>query len=122
MPAKPLPSVPFVIDTAEQGQIRVTPIKGLANPWSLAFLPTGELLVTERPGRLRLVRNGVVEPQPIGGVPAVLAQGLGGLMDLALHPRFAENRLVYLSYTKAMPGGRHTPAITRARLDGMTLV
>jgi glucose/arabinose dehydrogenase len=80
------------------------------------------MLVTERPGRLRIVRNGVVDPTPIAGVPAVHAQGLGGLMGLALHPRFAENRLVYLSYTKPLGEGRHTPAVTRARLEGMALV
>jgi glucose/arabinose dehydrogenase len=122
MPPKPLPSAPFVIDTAEQGQVRVVPIKGLSNPWSLEFTPNGDMLVTERPGRLRLVRNGVVDPKPIAGVPAVQSQGLGGLMGLALHPRFAENRLVYISYTKSLDGKRHTPALSRGRLDGMTLL
>ena len=127
MPPKPLPAAPFVIDTAEQGQVRVTPIRGLQNPWSLVILPSStatsiEMLVTERPGRLRIVRNGVVDAKPVAGVPAVLGEGLGGLMGLALHPRFADNRLVYLSYTKAMGGGRHTPALARGRLDGMSLV
>ena len=122
MPPKVLPSTPIVIDTAEQGQVRVTPIKGVANPWSLEFLPNGDMLVTERPGRLRVVRNGVVDPRPISGVPGVYSQGLGGLMGLALHPRFAENRLVYLSYTKPLDGGRHTPAVTRGRLEGMALL
>jgi glucose/arabinose dehydrogenase len=122
MPPKALPAAPFNIDTAEQGTVRVTPIKGLANPWNLVFLPNGDMLVTERPGRLRMVRKGVVDPKPIGGVPAVQAQGLGGLMDVALHPRFAENGLVYLSYTKDMGAGRHTPALSRGRLDGMALV
>jgi glucose/arabinose dehydrogenase len=65
MPAKALPSAPFVIDTAEQGQVRIVPIKGLANPWSLVFLPNGDMLVTERPGRLRIVRNGAVVATPI---------------------------------------------------------
>lgn len=97
MPRKALPSAPFVIETSEQGQVRVTPVRGLANPWSLVFLPNGDILVTERPGRLRLVRDGLVHPTPISGVPMVHAQRLGGLMGLALHPRFAENRLVYLS-------------------------
>ena len=121
MPRKPLPSAPFVIDTAEQGQVRVTPIKGLSNPWSLVFLPNADMLVTERPGRLRIVRNGAVDPTPIAGIPPVYTQGLGGLMGLALHPQFAQNRLVYLSYTKPMEGGRHTPALLRGRLDGMAL-
>jgi glucose/arabinose dehydrogenase len=122
MPARPLPSAPFVVDTAEAGQIRVTPIKGLAHPWSLAFLPNGDMLVTERPGRLRLVHNGEVDPTPITGVPAVDSRSLGGLMEIALHPRFSENRLVYLSYTKSMGEGRHTPALSRGRLEGMALV
>jgi glucose/arabinose dehydrogenase len=122
MPPKPLPSTPFIIDTAEQGQVRVTPIKGLRNPWSLVFLPDGAMLVTERPGQLRILRDGKLDPKPIANIPAVHAQGLGGLMGLALHPRFAENRLVYLSYTKAMGEGRHTPALARGRLDGMALL
>jgi glucose/arabinose dehydrogenase len=122
MPRKALPSAPFVIDTAEQGQIRVTPIKGLDRPWALVFLPNGDMLVSEKPGRLRMVRNGVVDPTPISGVPPVLSQGTGGLMDIALHPRFQENRLVYLSYTKPIGDGRHTPALSRGRLEGMALV
>ena len=66
--------------------------KGLVNPWSLVFLPDGSMLVTERPGRLRIIRDGVLDPTPVAGVPAVKAQRLSGLMDIALHPRFAENR------------------------------
>jgi glucose/arabinose dehydrogenase len=122
MPPRPLPSAPFVIDTAEQGPVRVTPIKGFVQPWSLAFLPSGDMLVTERPGRLRVVRNGVVDPTPVAGLPAVESRGLGGLMEIALHPRFAENRLVYVSYTKSMGDMRHTPALARGRLEGMALV
>lgn len=122
MPPRPLPSAPFVIDTAEAGPVRVTPIKGLVRPWSLAFLPDGDMLVTERYGRMRRISNGTVDPTPIAGVPAVDSSGLGGLMEIALHPRFAENRLVYLSYTKAMGAKLHTPALARGRLEGMTLV
>jgi glucose/arabinose dehydrogenase len=97
----------------------VTVAEGLQNPWSIAFLPGGDLLVTERPGRLRIVRNGVVQP-PVSGVPEVLARGQGGLLDVVLHPQFATNRLVYLSYSK--PGtGRNTTAIVRGRLDGNAL-
>ena len=121
MPPKVLPASAFVIDTAEQGQVRVTPIRGLVRPWTLVFLPNGDMLVTEKPGRLRILRNGKVDPTPISGVPTVLGQGTGGLMGVALHPRFAENRLVYLSYTKPMPGGGHTPALSRGRLEGMAL-
>ena len=81
------------------------------------------MLVTERnAGRLRMVRNGVLDPQPISGVPAVYSAGLAGLMEVVLHPRFADNRLVYLSYIKSLGEKRHTPALVRGRLDGMALV
>jgi aldose sugar dehydrogenase len=82
--------------------------KALEQPWSIAFLPDGAWLLTERPGRLRIFRNGVLDPTPVAGVPAVRAAGLQGLMDVVLHPRFAENRTVYLSYHKPVPTGRTT--------------
>ena len=121
LPSRPLGDGPFEFDTAEQGRIRVSVMKGLSHPWSLAFLPGGDMLVTERPGRLRLARNGMLDPQPIGGVPEVYTGGDGGLMDIALHPRFSENRLVYLSYVKPLGEGNHTPALSRGRLEGMSL-
>ena len=75
--------------------------KGLSHPWSLAFLPGGDILVTERIGRLRLVRNGVLQPEPVAGTPKVVSLGtMAGLMDIALHPRFAENKWIYISYHK----------------------
>jgi glucose/arabinose dehydrogenase len=118
--ALPVPESGRVLETLA-GRINVVPVvRGLANPWSLAFLPTGELLVTERAGRLRIVRNGVLDPQPIGGVPDVLAQGQGGLLEVSLHPRFAENRFVYLTYSKRGERG-HTTALARGRLEGNTL-
>ena len=122
MPPKALPSTPFVIDSVEAGRIRVTPMKGFSNPWGMSFLPNGDALVTQRTGQLRVIRNGVLDATLVAGVPAVRAEGLGGLMGLALHPQFAKNRLIYLSYTKALPGGRHTPALSRARFDGTSLV
>jgi aldose sugar dehydrogenase len=92
-------------------------VEGLERPWSVAFLPGDEgMLVTERPGRLRLIRNGRLEAQPIAGVPAVRAQGQGGLLDVVLHPDFANNRLVYLSYSKPGPQGA-TTAVARGRLE-----
>ena len=98
-------------------------MKGLSHPWSLAFLPNGDILVTERnAGRLRIVRSGVLDPQPISGVPVVYSAGLAGLMEVVLHPRFADNRLVYLSYIKGLGEKRHTPALVRGRLEGMALV
>src|SRR5579859_5835206 len=97
----PLGPGPFVLDTAEQHKIRVTVVtKGLVHPWGLLFLPHGRLLVTERPGRIRIVRDGVLDPKPIGGVPQPRTNGNGGLMDIALHPRFAENHLVYFTYDR----------------------
>ena len=109
-----LTSESYVFDTAEQHKIRVVIVtKGLSHPWSLAFLPDGAILVTERAGRLRLVRNGVLDPQPISGVPKVHAQRLAGLLDVALHPRFSENKFVYLSYNQSNAKGV-TTALARA--------
>jgi glucose/arabinose dehydrogenase len=129
IPAVPLPDKPVVYDTAEGQRIRVVVVtRGLSHPWSLAFLPdpstplgAGAMLVTERTGQLRVIRNGVLDPQPIAGVPAVRSQGLSGLMDVALHPRFAQNHFVYLTYTKPLQGTQNTLALARGRLDGQTL-
>jgi aldose sugar dehydrogenase len=94
---------------------------GLEHPWGLAFLPDGGFLVTERPGRLRLVSAaGRLDPRPIEGLPSIAARGQGGLLDVALHPSFADNRLVYLSYAEAGDGGVGT-AVARGRLDGHSL-
>ncbi|MEK7381147.1 MAG: PQQ-dependent sugar dehydrogenase [Gemmatimonadota bacterium] len=95
-----------------------TVVEGLVNPWSMAFLPGGDLLVTERPGRLRIVRNGKLLPDPVPGVPVVFARGQGGLLDIALHPNFATNHLIYLSYAKpTMDSGGSTTAVARARFE-----
>jgi glucose/arabinose dehydrogenase len=91
--------------------------KGLNQPWSMAFLPDGGILITERPGRLRIVRNGVLDPKPVAGLPQIQAQGLAGLMDLALHPRFSDNNLIYFTYHK--PPGIIT--LARGRWDGTAL-
>jgi aldose sugar dehydrogenase len=89
--------------------------RGLEHPWGLAFLPDGRMLVTERPGRLRLVSRGGELSQPLTGVPEVRAGGQGGLLDVALGPRFAQDRLVYLSLSEPGPGGAGT-AVARGRL------
>src|SRR5216117_793565 len=103
-PAPSAGSVPRVGKSAAYGAVTVTTIAdGLESPWSLAFLPDGNMLVTERAGRLRIVRNGVLDPKPIAGVPEVHVVRIMGLMDIALHPRFAENGFVYLTYTKLGP-------------------
>jgi glucose/arabinose dehydrogenase len=123
VPVPPLGAGPFVFDTAEQHKIRVIVVtKGLAHPWSLAFLPDGSMLVSERPGRLRIVRNGVLDPKRIGGVPEVRTNGNGGLMDIALHPRFAENHLVYFTYTKPVQNDRGAPTVARGTLENDALI
>lgn len=101
-------------------KFRITSVKGLSRPFAIAFLPDGNMLVTERAGRLRIVRDGVVDPQPIAGMPEVLDLRLKGLQDLALHPRFTENRLIYFTYYKPMPGEKDvaTATLGRARWDG----
>ncbi|MFO7640492.1 MAG: PQQ-dependent sugar dehydrogenase [Candidatus Competibacteraceae bacterium] len=90
--------------------------RGLEHPWGLAFLPDGRWLVTERPGRLRLVAaDGTLDPRPVEGLPAIAAHGQGGLLDVALHPRFTENGWVYLSYAARGLGGIGTE-VARGRL------
>jgi len=91
---------------------------GLITPWSIAFLPGGDMLITERPGRLRLVRDGLLRMAPVEGVPEVLAQGQGGLFDVVLHPDFESNQLVYLSYAKPIGDGTEaTTAVARGRFE-----
>jgi len=95
---------------------RVTDVvRGLEHPWGLAFLPEGGMLVTERPGRLRLAGSDGRLSEPLAGVPAVQAGGQGGLLDVALSPGFANDRLVYLSFAEPGPGGAGT-AVARGRL------
>ncbi|MEA5592946.1 PQQ-dependent sugar dehydrogenase [Rivularia sp. UHCC 0363] len=95
-------------------------VEGLENPWSMAWLPDGTMLITERPGRLRIVRNGVLDPTPITGVPEVFAVSQGGLMEVSLHPKFAQNRLVYLTYSHGTEEANRT-RIARAKFDGKAL-
>ena len=96
--------------------VRVT--DGLEHPWGLAFLPDGRMLVTERPGRLRIVAEGWLLPEPVAGVPEVWDEGQGGLLDVALHPGFAENGLVYLSYSSPDDDDDAATAVARGRLVG----
>ena len=90
-------------------------VEGLAHPWSLAFLPDGRLLITERVGRLRVVEGGRLQADAIAGLPAVAQQGQGGLMDVLLHPAFEQNQVLFLSYTARGDGGYGTE-VARARL------
>lgn len=105
-------------DEARGEAYTIAPIvENLEHPWGMAWLPSGDILITERPGRLRLVRNGTLDPDPIPGVPPVLAAGQGGLLDVALHPNFAENRWVYFTYADGTLDANRTH-IARATLDG----
>lgn len=109
---------PFVFDTGEQHKIRVVVVaRGIPHPWSLAFLPDGNMLITERGGRLRMIRDGVLDPQPIAGIPKVNAVRNGGLFDIALHPKYADNKLVYFTYTKPGDNGKFATALARGRFD-----
>jgi aldose sugar dehydrogenase len=100
----------------------VTVADGLVQPWSIAFLPGGDALITERPGRLRVLRQGKLLPQPVEGVPKVFHSSQGGLLEVMPHPDFATNRLIYLSFSK--PGATDAKATTtliRGRFDGTAL-
>ena len=96
-------------------------VDGLEHPWGLAFLPDGRMLVTERPGRLRIVADGWLVPEPVAGVPEVWDDGQGGLLDVALHPGFAENGLIYLSYASPDDDNDAATAVARGRLVGARL-
>jgi len=126
---QPLPAGPFTYRTAEGQNIRVSVLaRDLEYPYALAFLPNGDLLFTERPGRLRILHNGTVEPRPIeGGPPSRFAGRSGslgavhGYMSLAVHPRFAENHFIYFSYSKPLDATRYVSAVARAKLEGGAL-
>jgi glucose/arabinose dehydrogenase len=128
-PSRPLPEGPLVFDSSSRAaggraiagpKFRVVVTKGLSHPYALAFLPDGRLLITERGGRLRVVQNGVLDPIPVSGIPLVLDRNQRGLNDVALHPRFAENRWVYFTYYKPKAGSTEfaTATLARGRFDG----
>jgi aldose sugar dehydrogenase len=126
---KPLPANAVTYDTAEGQKIRVSIVaKGLSNPFSIAFLPDGPMLVTERTGQLRIIRNGVLDPKPVEGGPKAYSAGESGMpgavhgyMDVVLHPNFATNKYVYLTYTKPLDANRRATAISRSKWDGKAL-
>jgi aldose sugar dehydrogenase len=102
-----------------ESKVEVTTVaKGLEHPWSLAFLPDGRMLVTERGGTLRYVTREGALSDPVAGVPPVHAEGQGGLLDVVLDPAFEENSVIYLSYAEPAPDGTNGTAVARARLDG----
>jgi glucose/arabinose dehydrogenase len=115
-PAVAQPVLSEARPTAAAGIRLATVAQGLDRPWALAFLPDGGILVTERAGRLRLVRDGALDQRPIAGVPEVHAQGQGGLLDIALHPDFARNRTIFLSYAHGTAQANRT-RIARAVYD-----
>jgi glucose/arabinose dehydrogenase len=110
----PLPDAPVRYETAEGQTIRVSVYaRGFRNAWSMAFVSDDTILVAERGGAIKAVRNGVVDPEPVRGAPRAIGAGLSGT-DLALHPDFERNRLVYISYTKPLDEKRTTLAVARA--------
>src|SRR5436190_1825151 len=120
-----LPDGSVNVESAEERYLRVVVVtKGLQQPWSVAFLPDGAMLVTER-CRLRIVRHGRLDPSPVAGVPQVQTggpRGLQGLMDIALHPRFDENKWVYLAYHKPAGEGAGETVLARGTWNGTALV
>jgi glucose/arabinose dehydrogenase len=115
------PAAAQIFASAKQRFVVKTVTEGLEHPWSIAFLPDGRMLVTERPGRLRLVdADGRLDPQPVAGLPPIAAVGQGGLLDVALHPDYAKNGWLYVSYAGPGEGGQGTE-VARAKLDGHAL-
>ena len=107
-----------IVQTVHHDYRVTTVADGFVHPWSIAFLPGGDMLVTERDGRLRIVRDGQLLPDPAPGVPEVLARGQGGLMEALPHPDFASNRLLYLSYSKPLAGEEGaTTAVVRGTFE-----
>ncbi|MBF0195028.1 MAG: PQQ-dependent sugar dehydrogenase [Magnetococcales bacterium] len=98
----------------------ITITNRLNHPWGMAFLPNGDILVTERPGQLRIIKKGVLAPHPIKGLPEVVVRGQGGLLDVALHPQYNKNGWIYLSYSGAGGGGIGTEVV-RGKLVGNSL-
>ena len=119
-PPEPLGGGPWDFET-ETGPIHVSILTNeLESPWSLAFLPDGDMLLSERPGRLRVIRNGELDPTPIAGLPEMFTQSISGLFDVVLHPDFETNRLIYFAYPKPDTDDENllSLAVARARWDG----
>ena len=123
-PTVPLGDGPWYFDTqAPEGRIKVSLVtRGIDHPWGMEFLPSGDILVAERDGDLRVIRNGKLDPNPVSGTPPVAEASSGGLMDLRLHPDFESNRLLYFTYVKGgepPPGADYyaTTVLGRGRLN-----
>ena len=113
-------SAPDIIKTEAHTLRIVKIVSGLEHPWGHTFLPDNRIIITERPGRLRIVESGHLNPEPVAGLPAIAARGQGGLLDVALHPNFVTNQLVYLSYSAAGASGVGTE-VARGKLVGNRL-
>src|SRR5262249_43955240 len=130
MPARDtLPDGTRIFDSSRRGpsgrpipgpQFRLVPMTGLSHPYALAFLPDRNMLITERPGRIRSVRMGALDPASIAGLPSIHNRNLQGLNDIALNPRFAENKWVYFTYYREKAGDKEAAAavLARGRFDG----
>jgi aldose sugar dehydrogenase len=110
----------YVIETEDMNIRLDLVVEGLGIPWGMAFLPDGSVLITERQGNLRIVRNGVLQEEPIAGVPDVFAVGQGGLLDVVLHPDYNKNGWIYMTYSELAGNAGHT-SIMRARLQDNSL-
>ena len=118
--AQPEPSEEAQATSSDSGSLEVDSVvlvEGLEHPWGLAWLPDGTMLVTERAGRLRIIREGQLLPTPVAGVPEVFAQNQGGLLDISVHPDFAENSLVYFTYSHGTTDANQT-RVARATFEG----
>ncbi len=123
MPIPPMPTKPVEYPTAEGMRIKVSVVtRGIEHPWSIAFVSNDVWLVTQTHGGLRVIRNGVLDPEPVKGVPDVKPLRRSGLLEVALHPNFAQNKYVYLTYHKAQPDDKGALALARGRWDGKALV
>jgi glucose/arabinose dehydrogenase len=123
LPRGPLGDGPFIYDTAEQHKIKVTVMtKALDRPFGITFLPGGNILVSERgSGKLRIVRDGVLSPQSIAGVPKANTRANAGLYDFVLHPKYDQNQWIYFAYSKAGEGNLSTTVLARTHLRGNSL-
>jgi glucose/arabinose dehydrogenase len=123
LPRAPLGDGPFIFDTAEQHKIKVTVItKALDRPFGITFLPGGNILVSERGGKLRIIRDGVLDAQPIGGVPKVNSRANAGLYDFVLHPEYAQNQWIYFAFSKPGEGDQSATVLARGKLQGNSLL
>ncbi|HSC66809.1 MAG TPA: PQQ-dependent sugar dehydrogenase [Cellvibrio sp.] len=118
----PLASADTIKVKTATGNIQVKTIaEGLQNAWGMAFLPNGSMLVTERPGRMRIVSADGKLGEPLSGLPKIFAQGQGGLLDVVLAPDFATSKKIYFSYSEPGEGGRNSTAVSSATLNGNKL-